>query len=710
MITTAQQVLKKYFGYDYFRPMQSEIIQAVLEKQDAVVLMPTGGGKSLCYQVPALVSPGLCVVISPLIALMQDQVKALAANGVPAAFLNSTQSAETQRNVETACLGKALKLLYVSPEKLLSTGFFAFLKRLPINLFAVDEAHCISAWGHDFRPEYTQLRALKEHFPTVPIIALTATADRLTQQDIQKQLRLPDPAVFLSSFDRPNINLTVLPGRNRMNRILDFLDNHKGQPGIIYCLSRNSTESLSQKLVGAGYKAAHYHAGLTATARASTQDAFLKDNIQIICATIAFGMGIDKSNVRWVMHYNLPKNIESYYQEVGRGGRDGAPAKAVLFYSYADVLTLRQMLTEGDSKQQALQLAKFERMQHYAEATSCRRKILLHYFGETLKKDCQNCDICRNPPASFDGTVLAQKALSAIARMQEKAPVGLVIDVLRGSRSQQVLEKNFDQIKTYGAGRDLSFNDWQSYLHQMINKGLVDIAYDDAYTLKINTAGKEVLLQNKPFALVKFAPLAATADEPAVRTKSKKEVLRDELFERLRALRKKIADENNVPPYVVFNDTTLHEMAQEKPTNRPALLAISGVGAAKLENYGEAFINEIIAFVTNQQEQGNHVKGATHLVTLEAYKQGFSPAEIAQHRNLNIVTVYSHLATLYEQGYDINIREFITPLEYSKIEPVISQLGPAGKLKEYFDYFNGAVDYNTIRMAIAVYKRKHQTT
>ncbi|MDQ3291207.1 MAG: RecQ family ATP-dependent DNA helicase, partial [Bacteroidota bacterium] len=424
MITAAQQVLKKYYGYENFRPMQQEIISSILAKRDTVVLMPTGGGKSVCYQVPAMVMPGMCVVISPLIALMQDQVKALAANGINAAFLNSTQTAEVQYNIETACLGRAIKLLYVSPEKLLSPGFFSFLKRLQINLFAVDEAHCISAWGHDFRPEYTQLRTLKEQFPNVPVIALTATADRLTQKDIQEQLRLQDPAVFISSFDRPNINLSVLPGRNRFNRITDFLDSHKGQPGIIYCLSRNTTESLSQKLVAQGYKAAHYNAGMLATARATTQDAFLKDNIQIICATIAFGMGIDKSNVRWVIHYNLPKNIESYYQEIGRGGRDGAPANALLFYSFADVLALRKMLTEGDKKQLNLQLAKLDRMQQYAEATSCRRRILLNYFGETLTKDCHNCDICRNPPASFDGTIHAQKALSAIARMLEKAPLG----------------------------------------------------------------------------------------------------------------------------------------------------------------------------------------------------------------------------------------------------------------------------------------------
>lgn len=599
MIQNPQTILKEYFGYDTFRPMQQAIIETVMAQQDCLVLMPTGGGKSVCYQVPALVLPGLCVVVSPLIALMKDQVEALRANGISAGYLNSSLAAQEQYQLENNCLEGKLKLLYVSPEKLLSAGFFSFLKRLQINLFAIDEAHCISAWGHDFRPEYTQLKFIKEQFPQVPIIALTATADRLTRQDILQQLQVNPSKVFISSFDRPNISLTVLPVKNRLHSITGFLETHPGQPGIIYCLSRNTTEQLAQKLMGMGFKAAAYHAGLAPQVRNGVQDAFLKDNVQIVCATIAFGMGIDKSNVRWVIHYNLPKNLESYYQEIGRSGRDGAKAAAVLFYSYSDVLRLRSMLTEGNPEQVNLQLAKLERMQQYAEATMCRRKILLQYFSQNLEKDCGNCDICRNPPATFDGTLLAQKALSAVARINQKAPMGLLIDVLRGARNQAVLQKGYDKIKTYGAGRDLTFLDWQSYLYQLLNAGLLEIAYEEGYSLKLNARSREVLFSNQKVNLVKFEAIAKKEKEENLKERRpKKELVKDELFERLRVLRKKLADEKQVPPYVIFSDNTLLEMADVKPTNRLAMLAITGVGKVKFENYGYDFLNEIIGFIT----------------------------------------------------------------------------------------------------------------
>ncbi|KAA5539392.1 DNA helicase RecQ [Adhaeribacter rhizoryzae] len=702
-----QLVLKKYFGYDVFRPMQKSVIQTVLAKQDCLVLMPTGGGKSLCYQVPALVLPGISVVVSPLIALMKDQVEALLANGIAAGYLNSTLAAQEQYELENKCLAGEIKLLYVSPEKLLSAGFFSFLKRLQVNLFAIDEAHCISAWGHDFRPEYTLLRHIKEQFPAVPIIALTATADRLTRLDILKQLGLPQAQVFVSSFDRPNLNLAVMPAKNRFKAILDFLQTHKNQPGIIYCLSRNSTEQLAQKLMGEGYKAIAYHAGLPAPTRSRAQDAFLKDNVQIVCATIAFGMGIDKSNVRWVIHYNLPKNIESYYQEIGRGGRDGARAGALLFYSYADVMRLRDMLKEGNPEQATLQLAKLERMQQFAEAATCRRKILLQYFGETVEKDCGNCDNCHNPPTTFDGTLLAQKALSAVARTQEKANMGLLIDVLRGARNQAVLQKGYDKIKTYGAGRDLSALDWQSYLQQLLNAGLLEIAYEEGYALKLSARSREVLFQNQKVKLVKFQP---TTEKPAEKEerRPKKEFIKDALFERLRALRKTIADEKQVPPYVIFSDSTLLEMAEEKPTNRIAMLAISGVGMVKFENYGASFINEIIGFITSQQEQGNKVKGSTHLITYEAYKQGQKPEQIAAQRNLNLITIYSHLATLYEQNYDVNLGKYISVTEYRTLAHYFDRHGYEQNLKEIFESLSEAIDYHKIRLSIAIYKKKKQ--
>ncbi|MFD2244696.1 DNA helicase RecQ [Pontibacter ruber] len=705
-IREAREALKLYFGYEQFRPMQEQIITHVLQGRDVVVLMPTGGGKSVCYQVPAVVKPGICVVVSPLIALMKDQVEALLANGIPAAYLNSSQGAEEQRQIESQCVAGKMKLLYVSPEKLLSPGFFSFLKHIKVSLFAVDEAHCISAWGHDFRPEYTQLKVLKQQFPQVPVIALTATADRLTQKDIQEQLYLQDPKVFVASFDRPNINLTVKPGQNRFNKITDFLERHHKQPGIIYCLSRKATESLAAKLKSNGFSATFYHAGMSPQERAKAQEAFLRDNVQIVCATIAFGMGIDKSNVRWVIHYNLPKNIESYYQEIGRAGRDGANSEALLFYSFADVMNLRSMLTEGEKGQQELQLVKLDRMQQYAEASICRRRILLQYFGETMEKDCGNCDICRNPPTTFDGTVIVQKALSAIARTQEQANMGLLIDVLRGSRNSQVLSAGFDKIKTYGAGRDVSTMDWQRYLHQMLNAGLIDLAYDQNYTLKLTEQSKQVLFDGRRVNLVKFEEVKQQ-EEPQIKARPKKEVLKDALFERLRALRKRIADQHNVPPYVVFTDTTLQEMAVEKPSNRIAMLAISGVGAQKFERYGHDFINEIISFVTEEQAKGSKLKGATHLLTWEAYQQGYTPEQIAQQRNLNPITIYSHLATLLEQGYDVPVQDFVSKREYKAIVEAIEALGPEAKLKDLFEHLEERYEYFKIRLSVAMYKKQY---
>ena len=707
-IQKAAQILRQYYGYDRFRPMQQEIIESVLAKKDTVVLMPTGGGKSVCFQVPALTLPGMCVVVSPLIALMKDQVEALRANGIAADFLNSTQSASTQSEIENGSLQGKVKLLYVSPEKLLSAPFTSFLQRLDLNLFAIDEAHCISSWGHDFRPEYTQLRCLKEQFPQVPVIALTATADRLTQKDIQEQLLLKDPQVFIASFDRPNIHLSVASGRNRLPQVFDFLQRHPNQPGIIYCLSRNSTETVANKLRAKGYRAKHYHAGLPAAERAAVQEAFLKDDLLIICATIAFGMGIDKSNVRWVIHYNLPKNIESYYQEIGRAGRDGAASEALLFYSYADVMSLRSMLTEGDPKQTALQMAKLERMQHYAEATICRRKILLQYFGESFPKNCRHCDVCRNPPVTFDGTQIVQKALSAVARTNEQVGLGLLIDILRGSYNRQVLSRRYEVIKTFGAGRDLSYLDWQSYLHQMINAGLLEIAYDQGYALKLTPPSREVLFEGRKVELVKFELAVAAAEAKSERMPSKKEQLRGELFELFRKLRKKLADEANVPPYVVFSDKTLEEMAAQKPTNRMAMLQVPGVGSAKYDRYGEAFINEILTFVTGQQAQGNKIKGGTHLITYEGYKEGKAIEEIAAQRGLSVSTIQSHLATLYEQGHPIRIRDYLNAQEYKHIVKGIEEKGEGASLKEVYDHLGEAFDYMKIKMAMAHYNREKQ--
>jgi ATP-dependent DNA helicase RecQ len=705
-----EEVLKEYFGYDRFRPMQRDIIEAVLQKKDVLVLMPTGGGKSVCYQVPAMVMPGTCVVISPLIALMKDQVGALKVNGIEAGFINSSQNSREQSEIEKKCLDGKLKLLYVSPEKLFTEGFQWLLSRIKINLFAIDEAHCISFWGHDFRPEYTQLKIIKAQYPDVPVIALTATADKLTRKDIVQQLQLPDPEIFIASFDRPNLRLNVLPGLKRMERITNFLDSHEGQPGIIYCLSRKTTETTAEKLREKGYIASPYHAGLPADLRARTQEAFLKDDVQIICATIAFGMGIDKSNVRWVIHYNLPKNIESYYQEIGRSGRDGAPAEALLCYTYSDVAMQQEMLKESSPEHRELQEAKLERLKQYAETLFCRRKVLLNYFNEGFEHDCGNCDNCARPRKMSDGTLIAQKALSAIARMDEKAGVNVLIDVLRGSRTQAVMSRNFQEIKTFGAGREIKPLEWRDYIQQMINLGIMDIAYDESHYLKLTERSKKVLFEGEKVSLadpvLNYQKQALEPEEEKLRSRPKKEIIEVELFERLRRLRKNIADRDGLPPYIVFNDNTLREMATEKPTTKTAMLEVSGVGLNKYQSYGEAFIEEIISFVNAHTEQGNRIKGATHLVTYESLRRDYSPEDIAKQRNLNIVTIYSHIATLYEGGYPIELDKYLSASELQAVLNASRTLGPKAGMKEILDFLEGEINYGKIRMGLAYAAKK----
>ncbi|SHJ26572.1 ATP-dependent DNA helicase RecQ [Hymenobacter daecheongensis DSM 21074] len=729
-IESARRVLKQYYGYDSFRPMQEDIIANIMAGRDTVVLMPTGGGKSVCFQVPAVVMEGVCVVVSPLIALMKDQVEALKANGISAEYINSSVGQSEQNSIAGDCLNGHLKLLYVSPEKLVSPGFTQFLKRLRISMFAIDEAHCISSWGHDFRPEYTQLRLLREQFPQVPIIALTATADRLTQRDIQQQLRMHEPQVFLSSFDRPNLNLIVRPGQDRVGGILEFIERHPNESGIIYCLSRKQCETLAQKIQQKGIKAGFYHAGMTANQRSAVQEGFLKDDLQVIVATIAFGMGIDKSNVRWVIHYNLPKNIEGYYQEIGRGGRDGAPATAVLFYSFADVMSLREMLTKDNPNLTQLNLTKLERMQQFAEAASCRRRILLNYFGETLPHDCGNCDICRNPPTTFDGTLLAQKALSAVVRMRERGSIGLLIDVLRGMRNQAVLSGGYDQIKTYGAGADLPYLDWYSYIHQMLNDGLLYIAYEEGYALKMTDLGREVLQGQRQQSMKKFQVAEKAEKLPrgkrAPRGTGKATDTGTDLYEKLRQLRKRIADEQNVPPYVVFSDATLQEMAAERPVSRVAMLGISGVGMKKFETYGEQFIREILAqggaptpddaAAADQTSLGpddedtrrprrTREPGDTHENTLLLHRQGLTVDEIAERRNLAASTIRAHIETLYAKGQQIRLEEFLSQSEYAEIMTARAQLGGEPLLRDLFDHLREKYDYFKLRLAGLYQKR-----
>lgn len=597
------QTLKTYFGYDSFRPLQEDIIRHLIDRKDALVLMPTGGGKSICYQLPALLSEGTAVVVSPLISLMKDQVETLCANGIAAGALNSNNDETENASLRRACMEGKLKLLYISPEKLLAEANY-LLRDMHISLFAIDEAHCISQWGHDFRPEYTQMDILHQLFPQVPIIALTATADKITREDIIKQLHLNQPRIFISSFDRPNLSLTVKRGyqqKEKSKAILDFIARHPGESGIIYCMSRSKTESVAQMLQKHGIRSAVYHAGLSPARRDEAQDDFINDRVQAVCATIAFGMGIDKSNVRWVIHYNLPKSIESFYQEIGRAGRDGMPSDTLLFYSLADLILLTKFAT--DSGQQSINLEKLQRMQQYAEADICRRRILLSYFGENTTCDCGNCDVCKNPPERFDGTIIVQKALSAIARSEQQIGTGILVDILRGNMSSEVTERGYHRLKTFGAGREVPARDWHDYLLQMLQLGYFEIAYNENNHLKITQSGTDVLFGRARALLVTIRreeAVQATRGRKRKATVPTKELPlglpnkeSGELFEALRTLRKRLADQEALPAYIVLSDKVLHLLSASRPTTIEEFGNISGIGEYKKKKYGKEFVELI---------------------------------------------------------------------------------------------------------------------
>ena len=594
--TTPLDTLKRVFGYSAFRPHQEEIIEGVIGGGDHFVLMPTGGGKSLCYQVPALHRAGTAIIVSPLISLMKDQVDALKSNGVRAAQYNSSIGEAAARSTLAAFHGGELDLLYLAPERLMSDAFLDRLKDIPISLFAIDEAHCVSQWGHDFRPEYIQLGRLRRLFPDIPLIALTATADPQTRDDILHRLDLKQAACHSAGFDRPNIRYTVVDKHKPFDQLSAFIDGRPGEAGIVYALSRKRTEEVAEKLAAKGIKASPYHAGLPAAGRRRVQEAFLKDDLQVVVATVAFGMGIDKPNVRFVVHYDIPKNIESYYQETGRAGRDSLPAEALLLFGYGDIAIVRGLIEKGyNEKQNRIELHKLNAMVGYAEPLTCRRRALLRYFGEELPEDCGNCDICLNPPERYDATEDARKALSCVFRLDQRFGMGQVIDVLRGSENQRILSLGHDRLSTYGIGAERSKEEWGGLIRQLVHLGYLKQDMANYSVLQLTGAARPLLRGEQKLILPKPRVKPKAAKKPSRKRIGELDYNAD-LFQALRELRKGIADREGVPPYIVFGDAALAEMAAYRPKDGTAFLQINGVGQRKMERYGEDFIAAITGF------------------------------------------------------------------------------------------------------------------
>ena len=678
------QLLKEHFGFDSFLPNQQAIVSSILEGSDLLCIMPTGGGKSICFQLPALLLNGTAIVVSPLIALMKDQVDALRANGIAASFYNSSQAHATQNEILKKLQSQQIKLLYIAPESL--PHLLPYLTDDNVSLFAVDEAHCISAWGHDFRPAYTQLNQLKELFPNVPIAAFTATADSAAQNDTLEQLNIKNAERHIASFDRKNLFLEVRPGTNRFQQIIQFLEQRTDQNGIIYCLSRKGTEKLAEKLNNNGLNAKAYHAGMEAEARNRVQEDFVNDRTSIIVATIAFGMGIDKSNVRWVIHYNMPKNIEGYYQEIGRSGRDGLPADTLLFYSFSDVIQLRKFIE--DSPTRDVQLAKLERMQQFAEALSCRRVALLNYFGEHVSENCGHCDNCKSPPQYFDGTILAQKVCSAVYRLKQQEAITIVVDVLRGSQNARVYDKGYQNIKTFGAVKDISWQDLQQYIIQMVNQGILEIRFHENGRLLLTPLANQILFEGRKVQLALFRKVEKTSHG-----KKTERMQSTGLFDKLKALRTEIAVEEKVPAYIVFSDYTLRDMEAKLPETITDFMEVSGVGEAKKNKYGARFLTVINAWSAS--------KKSTHELSFSLFEKGMKVSDISRQRELKEDTIYNHFIKVHEEGGSIDLHQFISKEDINKIQSAKAELGDeVVGLKPYFIHFKEEIPYWKIRMAL----------
>ena len=695
----AQEILQKTFGYDAFRHHQADIIQSLLNNEDALVLMPTGGGKSLCYQIPAMVREGVGIIISPLIALMQDQVDALQQLGIQAAFLNSSMDGEAQHKTEQLLLKGEIDLLYVAPERLMTNKMLSLLERSNIALFAIDEAHCVSQWGHDFRKEYQQLRILHERFPNVPRIALTATADQRTRQEIVEQLNLHDAKLFLNSFDRPNINYTISEGANARDRLWNFLEReHPKDAGIIYCLSRNKVEKTADWLVRQGRTALPYHAGLSAEVRQENQRRFLREENIIIVATIAFGMGIDKPDVRFVAHLSLPKSIEAYYQETGRAGRDGAPANAWMSYGLQDVISLRQMAENNDSSEQFKRILhnKLETMLALCEQRHCRRQSILAYFDETLKEPCGNCDTCLNPPEAWDATEAARKALSCVHRTGQRFGVNYVIDVLLGKDNARIKQFEHDAISTYGIGKEHHEQEWRSLFRQLIAFGYLATDVEGHGAVKLVEQSRP-LLRGEIELILRKPSLDKDAKKKKGKSKTSLRSVDEPLFELLREHRLELANEYGVPPYIIFHDSTLEDMAKTRPATLEAMRYISGVGEQKLDKYGDSFLNIIQSSPLPDILKNN--LSDTINETLSLLNDGNDIDTIASKRDIKVSTVYTHIADAIEVGLvDAKAVLQLTDDQHNEIIAALEMnADDEGRLKPVFDTLEGQYDYGVLK-------------